>query len=380
MDGGKTMDSSIKGPIITGVFAVLVAVIGYILATQPINPLVNEPPVITNLVPNLPSPHAEGTPITWTAIASDPDDDTLLYKFQLCGPSTGNRYMDQQNWSQKNEWIWNSGPSDIGTNVIRVLVKDLKHEQSYFRNYSITRDELGQILHSEYTKMNISETYPFMACVALNDSIETAQSEIRTFTHAIDKAPIISNDSIETVKRESETAPNIAKTPMNISTDMSVDLKELTPGTFSIHLISPESETQKIPQDDPRHNYATWIWDVTPTRIGTNDLILSAYDAEGHNRKARISIAVTVKQASTEETPVVDTHLVESVIANSIVDNETKETEEPPETANVTTNETLVEPVMPPVEEKKNETPGFESIFAITGLLAVAYLVRGRRE
>ncbi|HOV82735.1 MAG TPA: PGF-CTERM sorting domain-containing protein, partial [Methanothrix sp.] len=38
-------------------------------------------------------------------------------------------------------------------------------------------------------------------------------------------------------------------------------------------------------------------------------------------------------------------------------------------------------------EEKKNETaepaktePGFESIFAITGLLAVAYLVLGRRE
>jgi len=46
------------------------------------------------------------------------------------------------------------------------------------------------------------------------------------------------------------------------------------------------------------------------------------------------------------------------------------------------------EPAAPAAaEEKKNETaepaktePGFESIFAITGLLAVAYLVLGRRE
>ncbi|HNX09765.1 MAG TPA: PGF-CTERM sorting domain-containing protein, partial [Methanothrix sp.] len=47
------------------------------------------------------------------------------------------------------------------------------------------------------------------------------------------------------------------------------------------------------------------------------------------------------------------------------------------------TNETpakTTEEAAKPAENKTEPSPGFESVFAITGLLAVAYLVLGRRE
>jgi hypothetical protein len=345
------MDISRYNQIIGGLFSIAVIVVGYILATQPINPLVNEPPTIGPLMANFPSPQPEGTPITWTAIASDPDQDTLFYKFQLCGPSTENRYVDQQNWSQNREWIWNSTHANIGLNFIRVFVKDSEHEeQSPSEPYNITRSEFGEIIHSEYAKMNQSETYAFVACIALSDSIETAKSDIKNFTHASDESHIISNDSTEVAKIESETSPTIKKTPINISKDMmGANLSPLKHGTFLVSLIIPKTETQRIPKNDPKHNYATWIWDVTPTIVGTNDLILSVYDAEGHHREANIPI--TVIPITVTVTPAVEETAAE---------------------AEAKANETA--------EAAKKEAPGFESVFAVTGLLAVAYLVLGRRE
>ena len=350
------MDNTVKGAIISGVVSIIVAIIGvheFILPG-------NQPPVISNLIQSPHGPHVEGTLITWTAIASNPNKDALFYKFLLNGPSTGNRYVVQQDWSQKSAWIWNSGHSDIGTNSIQVLVKDAEQESSpYFGNYSITKNWFGEIIHTNYTKMDISETYPFMACVALNDSIDNAKREIMIFTGASEKSIITSNDSIDNAKRD----PGIEKTPMNVSKDMEVDLEQLTPGTFSISLKSPKSGTHKIPQDDPGHNYATWIWDVTPIRVGTHDLILSAYDEEGHNRNARISITVTVNP---ELQNVAEAKAEEK--AEAVHENVTEAAGAAKEAA--------------ASAEKAAEkaAPGFEGLFAVTGLLAVAYLVLGRRE
>ena len=82
---------------------------------------------------------------------------------------------------------------------------------------------------------------------------------------------------------------------MNVATDMVVDLEEVTPGTFSIFPVKPKDGTHSItiPKDDPGHNYASWIWDVTPICVGSHNLILSAEDVKGHRRNAFISITVT---------------------------------------------------------------------------------------
>jgi S-layer protein (TIGR01567 family) len=85
-------------------------------------------------------------------------------------------------------------------------------------------------------------------------------------------------------------------------------------------------------------------------------------------------------KAVPEEKPVVETP-VEPVVAEA--ENTTAEVKEEATTEvkeETTENKTVAEPA---TEEKTNETattPGFESVFALTGLLAVAYLVLGRRE
>jgi tetratricopeptide (TPR) repeat protein len=59
----------------------------------------NQPPSLTSLTPDKPSPQEAGTIITWTALASDPENDQIYYRFFLNGdPVT--------KWSTDNKWVW----------------------------------------------------------------------------------------------------------------------------------------------------------------------------------------------------------------------------------------------------------------------------------
>ena len=87
----------------------------------------NLPPLMVELSPDLSSPQAHGKSITWFAAARDTNNDPLDYKFQLKGPSTRNVWKDQQNWSQRNSWIWDTSDSGIGDYAVRVLVRDNRH-------------------------------------------------------------------------------------------------------------------------------------------------------------------------------------------------------------------------------------------------------------
>ncbi len=94
--------------------------------------------------------------------------------------------------------------------------------------------------------------------------------------------------------------------------------------------------------------------------------------------------SVTIEGAETTETTEV-APVAEPVAAEETPINETPAAEEPvavEPTAEVNETPAAAEPAAEPAaagNETKKE-PGFESIFAITGLLAVAYLVLGRRE
>ena len=62
-------------------------------------PASNVPPVITGLTSDRSSPQDAGTVILWTANASDPDGDLILYRFFLNGlPAT--------DWQLSNQWPW----------------------------------------------------------------------------------------------------------------------------------------------------------------------------------------------------------------------------------------------------------------------------------
>jgi len=126
MVGEKTMDNTVKVAIIGGVFSLIIAIIGVFTGAIP-GLIFNQPPSITGLTPTPPGPQVDGTPITWTAIAKDPNFlDTIYYRFELNGPSTKNRFVVKQDWSKEKDWIWNSTDSDIGINYIRVSARDDK--------------------------------------------------------------------------------------------------------------------------------------------------------------------------------------------------------------------------------------------------------------
>jgi hypothetical protein len=107
-------------------------------------PLVNQLPVVSDLLPDKPSPQMAGTIITWTAEASDPDDDQLSYKFFLNGPATNLGPRDMTGWISDSKWTWITSQADVGNNLITVNVRDGKNvnERKYdvisiYINYEI---------------------------------------------------------------------------------------------------------------------------------------------------------------------------------------------------------------------------------------------------
>jgi len=99
---------------------------GYVL-TAPVLVPINQPPVVTALSPNRPSPQAAGSTIVWTASATDPDRDTIFYKFWLRGPSTGDVWKVVRDWSTSSTWTWSTSPADAGAYDVYVYVRDGKH-------------------------------------------------------------------------------------------------------------------------------------------------------------------------------------------------------------------------------------------------------------
>ena len=80
----------------------------------------NQAPLLRELKSDKTSPQGSGGMITWTAGATDPDDDTVYYKFMKNGENvTG--------WSSSNSWIWDTSSEKPGDYRISVQAKDGLH-------------------------------------------------------------------------------------------------------------------------------------------------------------------------------------------------------------------------------------------------------------
>ena len=79
----------------------------------------NESPTLDGLTADSISPQLLGTSITWTASASDAENDPISYRFLVNGtPAT--------DWQPENQWTWTA--MQPGTSQIMVQVKDGLHE------------------------------------------------------------------------------------------------------------------------------------------------------------------------------------------------------------------------------------------------------------
>ena len=115
----------------------------------------NQPPIANSLNPNKASPQTAGASVTFNAVATDPDGDSLLYRFWLKGPSTANKWVVKQDWSSSNAWTWSTGNGDVGSSEISVWVRDGKHanadnldSEAKVLNYIISKENLPPTVNS----------------------------------------------------------------------------------------------------------------------------------------------------------------------------------------------------------------------------------------
>jgi len=80
----------------------------------------NQPPVLQELKPDPASPPGRSGRITWTARATDPDNDKISYKFMKNDEEVAG-------WSSSNSWIWNTSSEKPGDYRISVQAKDGLH-------------------------------------------------------------------------------------------------------------------------------------------------------------------------------------------------------------------------------------------------------------
>jgi hypothetical protein len=116
----------------------------------------NQLPIVISFDPTLDSPQQIGMPIGWQVTASDPDNDTIYYKFWVNGPKTGGAWQILQDWSPANTCYWRTDEKDVGQSDVRVWIRDGKHAGAEDKDAS--REYLGYKITQEPDKLNVEVT------------------------------------------------------------------------------------------------------------------------------------------------------------------------------------------------------------------------------
>ena len=80
---------------------------------------------LQSLNPDKISPQVAGSVIVWTANATNPNDEDLVFDFFRKGPATNGELIEKTGWIAENSWTWNTSEDDVGENQVQVWVKRL---------------------------------------------------------------------------------------------------------------------------------------------------------------------------------------------------------------------------------------------------------------
>jgi hypothetical protein len=136
-------------------------------------PELNNPPVIESLLPDKTSPQEAGTSVTWSARASDDEDDPVQFKFLLNDrPAT--------DWTLEDQWTWTTSEASIGVNRVSVQVRDDKVRDD--------RDDLGggRSKSIEFTVVSSNQPPSIQSFSADRSSPQKAGAAITWTAQAID--------------------------------------------------------------------------------------------------------------------------------------------------------------------------------------------------
>jgi hypothetical protein len=99
----------------------------YYITTIDNTGMVNVKPNLISLKSDRQSPQEPSIGITWTATASDPEKDTILYQYWLKGPSTEEQWVAMTPWTTSKVWKWNTAQMRAGIYTVEVRTRDGYH-------------------------------------------------------------------------------------------------------------------------------------------------------------------------------------------------------------------------------------------------------------
>lgn len=92
-------------------------------SAAPSIPSPNRHPEVNSLTADPAGPQEQGIEVIWTADASDPDNDPMMYKFLLNGEIV-------KDWNSSNVWAWDTTDATQESNDIEVWVRDGNHSSA----------------------------------------------------------------------------------------------------------------------------------------------------------------------------------------------------------------------------------------------------------
>ncbi|MFZ3147970.1 MAG: hypothetical protein WA137_02920 [Methanothrix sp.] len=276
----------------------------------------NKNATIQSINPDKASPQSPGTAIVWMVVASNPDNENMLYDFWLMGPATGGQFTDETGWISKSSWTWNTTDADAGENQIEVQVMRAGSagiEDSKVQSYVIAANSL------DVTPI----APPAAAAVTSSDASSTSVSG--TETSAVDAHP--GSKTSDPLSNRPRVAPDERMLTATTASGPNMQMpdtqpKPLTQAVVEASEIEPV-QTEVEPQE-PEFMEVEGKWTVKLENGGAtlNPLTIIQTDESvmgmGTLNEQNTKLQVSVKGSVTKNTMTLDVWTIVSNFGNKI--------------------------------------------------------------
>jgi hypothetical protein len=223
--------------------------------------------VIQSLYPDKPGPQSPGTSVVWTANATNPGNEDLLFDFLLKGPSTDGQQKDQTGWIAGNAWMWNVTDADMGETMVEVRVKSAGSdsiEDSKTQSYVVA-------LETQNSEMAAVDTTSGATSNSASNTVSESSSSASIDAHPESKTVDLNKDKPRLAPDEKpRTVPQTSGPNMRMPDTKPKPLVQEDTGTTEVQVVrsQPEIEEPKVMQVDGK-------WTVKLQNAGSSmDLIL----------------------------------------------------------------------------------------------------------
>ena len=286
----------------------------------------NNPPAVANLAADQASPQVAGAVVTFTATASDPENDPLQYRFFLDG-------QPRNDFSENPSWTWTTSAADIGSHSIEVRARDNQHnpegDSSQAINFAIeappnnppavtnlAADQASpQVVGAKVTftaTASDPENDPLQYMFLLDGQPQTDFSENPSWTWTTSAADIGSHsievrardnkhnpegDSSQAIDFVIEAPPNNPPAVTNLAADQASPQVAGATVTFTATASDPENDPLQytfLLDGQPRTDFSenpSWTWTTSAADIGSHSIEVRARDNK-HNPEGDSSQAI----------------------------------------------------------------------------------------